>query len=223
MGYDAGRRSNRFTRRHDPTPLVAARGGLAVFASGQQKCGESIVIKFVEPGERRWRTAPAMFPGCGEADGPAWVRGLQGDGGLGDFDAPAVVWTEGASADADTWELYWSVYLDAFSSDDDEGEPPATACIGRSVGTGRISALSWSHDDRPVYCSNVAYDENGKPVAPRYATEAAYARRADMSLMNRGDAAAATWIFRGDKLWDLRARRRYVAAVDDGFAIDPAV
>ena len=27
-----------------------------------------------------------------------------------------------------------------------------------------------------------------------------YVRRVDMSLMNRGDAAAATWIFRGDEM-----------------------
>ena len=54
---------------------------------------------------------------------------------------------------------------------------------GSCHGGNQLSVYEWIHDEGPI-----AY-ESANP----------YFRGADISLMNRGDAAAATWIFRGER------------------------
>ena len=165
---------------HDPTHLVATSNGhLAVFASGQGVCGESIVVKYMAPGSNKWVQKAPLFDGCARSDAPAWMRGLQGDG-LGDFDAPAVVYEPGATPAEDAWTLYSSVYVSKFTPSGAD-EPPAQACIARSVAIGAIEDpdLVWAHDDKPVYCSNMEYDSEGVPSGYRYRTEAQYVNAVD--------------------------------------------
>ncbi|KAH8082060.1 arabinan endo-1,5-alpha-L-arabinosidase [Aureococcus anophagefferens] len=165
---------------HDPTHLVATSNGhLAVFASGQGVCGESIVVKYMAPGSNKWVQKAPLFDGCARSDAPAWMRGLQGDG-LGDFDAPAVVYEAGATPAEDVWTLYSSVYVSKFTPAGAD-EPPAQACIARSVAIGAIEDpdLVWAHDDKPVYCSNMEYDSEGVPSGYRYRTEAQYVNAVD--------------------------------------------
>ena len=173
---------------HDPTHVVATSDGhLAVFGSGQGRCGESIVVKYMAPGSNAWvRKAPLIYCGS-ESDGPEWIRRLRAD--VGDMDAPAVTYEAGATPAEDTWVLFSSKYVDAFDPPGSE-ESPATACVTRSVARGAIQdpRLAWTHDPRPVFCSNMRYDADGFPSGYRYETEA-----------------------------------EYVAEVDDGFGIDPAV
>ena len=121
---------------HDPTHVVATRDGhLAVFGSGQGRCGESIVVKYMAPGSNAWvRKAPLIDCGS-ESDGPEWIRRLRAD--VGDMDAPAVTYEAGATPAEDTWVLFSSKYVDAFDPPGSE-ESPATACVTRSVARGAV-------------------------------------------------------------------------------------
>ena len=118
---------------------------------------------------------------------------------LCDLDAPTVHYSAtprfpDKNGVARKWVMYYSAYiltpdLQALSASDSSGQ----ACIGRATATGTPDALVWTDDDKPVYCSNVAYDANGYPSVARYAR------------LSASDTPESL----------------YVDAVDDGFAIDP--
>ena len=84
------------------------------------------------------------------------------------------------SAPSQVWTLYSSVYVSKFTPAGAD-EPPAQACIARSVAIGAIEDpdLVWAHDDKPVYCSNMEYDSEGVPSGYRYRTEAQYVNAVD--------------------------------------------
>ena len=165
---------------HDPSGLVYTDNGyLVVFGSGQGFCGQlGVSYKYIRPGTTTWVPGPQVFGGCGPDAQPVWIPGETDT--LQDFLSPSVLYSptptfptpdyeiSQSPDDLRQWVMYYSVYILTDDFAETVLEEQVQACIGRATATGPPDNLVWVDDGKPVYCSNVIYDERGFPDKKRY-------------------------------------------------------
>ena len=101
-------------------------------------------------------------------------------------------------------DSFWAPYLATLG-------PPETVCDWDASDLAELSDpdLSERSESRDRWVKDLHDRYHVKELCPRYpelfpADWFSYVRRAEISLMNRGDAAAATWTSRGEELWRRR-------------------
>jgi len=169
-------------RIYKPTHLIGIENNyLLVFGSSQGSfCDqqEGIGYKYMTPGTNVWTKGPQIF-----AASPFWIPG---GGYPEDFDGLDVLYSSDPifptpryqfsldPADLRQWVMYYSVYISTNDILQTGNFGVDQACIGRATATGPPEYLIWTDDGKPVYCSNVKFEERGYPATKRYNSEAKY-------------------------------------------------